>query len=121
MNLTEQGSFLMTLTIGEILGDVHREMEAQEEKWGVQEHPMVAPKSLLDEEHYERRANYWKAENDYRVKHGTLAWDGIVTEELYEALAETDPVLIEAELIQTAAVVCQMIAKIRRDRARAAE
>lgn len=123
MSWTSYDDYNLREDIGEILADVADEMGNQEEKWGVQEHPMVspAPGCLLDEEHYERRANDWKAENDFRVKRGTLAWDGIVAEELYEALAETDPVLIEAELVQTAAVVCQMIAKIRRDRARAAE
>ena len=38
------------------------------------------------------------------MQDGSLAWDGILLEEVYEGLAEIDPLLRRAELVQVAAV-----------------
>lgn len=91
-----------------VLGEIAGERLAQDEKWGEQNHPMhkspelaAIPNTVL--------ANLWKANNDSRVEEGALAWDGILLEEVYEALAETDPAKQREELIQVAAVAVAAI------------
>ena len=53
-------------------------------------------------------------DNDERVERGSLAWDGILLEEVYEAFAEEDPIKLRSELVQVAAVAVQWIAAIDR-------
>lgn len=54
-------------------------------------------------------ADAWKRTNALRVERGELAWDGILLEEVFEALAEADPAAMRAELVQAAAVIVNMI------------
>jgi hypothetical protein len=89
--------------------DVLDERRRQDQKWGIQNHPDVSEPDDPDYvamvvESSMDRAEHWKAENARRVEQGNLSWDGILLEEVYEALAETDPERKAEELIQVAAV-----------------
>lgn len=103
-----------------ILSEVDVELARQDEKWGEQNHPDVAPEGFdnfspeLQRASARERAEFWKTENAFRVGTDTLAWDGILLEEVYEALAEADPAKLRAELVQVAAVCVQWIAAIDR-------
>lgn len=108
-------------TTGRVLDEVSDERREQDEKWGEQNHPIHSTGSFaMRPEHFHDEADLWKRENDFRVKEGVVAWDGILLEEVYEALAETDPELQRAELLQVAAVAVAMIERIDRKQAEAA-
>lgn len=92
--------------------DIAQERLAQDEKWGEQNHP-IHENAQYPVPH-ENLADQYKALNDQRVREGTLAWDGILLEEAYEALAETDPVKQREELVQAGAVIVAMIECIDR-------
>lgn len=104
--------------------DVHAERLRQEARWGQQNHPdSYAADDRYTPASYSRSADYWKRVNAERVAEqnalGTppdrnSAWDGILLEEAFEALAETDPALRRAELIQVAAVAVAMIEALDR-------
>ncbi len=105
--------------VDRVLEDVYDERIRQEERWGEQNHPPLAPESA----HWARRILYgaeaeeWKRENASRVQGDALAWDGILLEEVYEALAEEDPTRIREELIQVAAVAVCWVQAIDRQEA----
>jgi len=103
----------------QVLVEVRQERDAQNERWGEQNHPSGggrAPEKAYA--YYAQRAADWKAINDARVANGTLGFDSILLEEVYEALAEEDPAKRRAELIQVAAVaVCEVEAIDRRSQA----
>lgn len=52
------------------------------------------------------QAKYW---TDFVSTTGEVTWRDILTEEVMEAYAEDDPLLIRGELVQVAAVVVKMI------------
>lgn len=88
--------------INDIASEVIEERLAQLEKWGEQTRP-----SHYDEVfrlQFSRAAERWKEINDARESETEVTWDGVLLEEVYEALAEEDPQRIRAELIQVAAV-----------------
>lgn len=96
-----------------IVREVRTERQRQDEKWGVQNHPMTLESSLHDAEHWQQVAAFWKKNNDFRVNQGNAlgltrdrncAWDGILIEELAETFAEERPGLQYAEAVQTAGV-----------------
>lgn len=91
-----------------VLGEVYNERDEQDKKWGEQNHPM-SPEGLDATEEAAECADFWKVINDLRQKNGQLSWDGILLEEVYEALSEDDPKKIRAELIQVAAVAVAMV------------
>jgi uncharacterized protein YdbL (DUF1318 family) len=98
--------------IYDIANEIAAEREAQVEQWGQQDHP--SSQSELDAKRAEKNANHWKGVNDTRVQAGTLTWDGILLEEVWEALAEQDPAARRAELIQVAAVAAAEVEAIDR-------
>jgi len=92
------------------------EVARQDELWGEQNHPVHGgprPIQWAAAEHKEE-ADRWKRRNDGRVESNTLGWDGILLEEVHEALAETAPEKQVEELIQVAAVALNMVASIHR-------
>ena len=95
----------------EILFEVWEERQRQNERFGEQNHP---DSDEDDRKAYEHEAIVWKRINDYRAKAGTLKWDGILLEEVYEALAESDPAKLREELVQVAAVAVAQIEDIDR-------
>lgn len=48
------------------------------------------------------------------AEHGGLTWRHILAEEMFEALAESDPAKLRAELVQVAAVAVQWVEAIDR-------
>ncbi|MEV5720647.1 hypothetical protein AB0L41_42850 [Amycolatopsis mediterranei] len=108
-----------------VLADVLAERARQDARFGRQDHPdgtgpdVVNPVSLaycigdaLDDA---RQAT------DRALSRGTVTFADILTEEAFEALAETDPAQLRAELVQVAAsAVCWIEALDRRAAALAA-
>jgi hypothetical protein len=92
-----------------ILKQVAAEREVQEETWGQQDHPNGTDTALWGE-----LADNAKAVNDTRSLVGKITWASILQEEVYEALAEEDPLPLRAELLQVAAVCVNWIEAIDR-------
>jgi len=101
-----------------LLEELYAELARQDEKWGLQNHPVFSS-SWPSDPHYNARlrSESWKAINDQRVSRGKLAWDGILFEEVEEALAEKFGTKdFETEMIQTAAVALAIADHSRRER-----
>lgn len=98
--------------ISDIVAEVALERVNQVERWGQQDHPSFI--SEMDRRQAQAKADYWKERNDSRVQRDLLAWDGILLEEVWEALAERDDVLRRIELIQVAAVAVAEVEAIDR-------
>lgn len=103
-----------------VVGDILAERAAQDERWGEQNHP-TWPSGLPDvPSQYATMAENWKHINGGNVEfYGEAFWDGILLEEVFEALGEVDPIKRRAELIQVAAVAACMAEQIDRDAAAA--
>lgn len=95
---------------------IGEELQAQHQKWGVQDHPLQGgffPER--SQAYYAVQANGWKAINDQRVKDNVIGWDGILIEETFEALEATDLDTAIEELVQVAAVAVQAILSLKRN------
>lgn len=104
-----------SLTQG-VLTEVRLERESQDEKWGVQDHPLLSPP--VEDDYlpvYGMTAEAWKTQNAERAEGGTLGWDGILLEEVYEAFGESDLQRARQELVQVAAVAVAAIECIDRN------
>lgn len=92
--------------------DVLDERERQDDKWGDQSH-------LPDGTAYDDSAEIREMAReltDEAAREGTLTWSAILLEEVYEAMAESDPVKLRAELVQVAAVAVAWVEAIDRRR-----
>jgi hypothetical protein len=92
-----------------ILDEIKAERARQDERWGEQNHPDMTggAQRVVREMFDEWAGNYREINNGAFNPCDTdrrLDWTGILLEEVYEALAESDPTKIRAELIQVAAV-----------------
>ncbi|PRY56469.1 hypothetical protein [Glycomyces artemisiae] len=117
-----------TLASGGVLTEIAAEQDAQHKKFGEQNHPDLDPHDFpsVARNEYAFRADRWKQINTRRAKDGCevknrdpevascTAWDGILLEEVYEALAEKDPEAQRAELVQVAAVAATWVEAIDR-------
>lgn len=102
-----------------VLIEVSAERARQDAKWGRQDHPdgtgpdhdnPVRLAATVGE-----AAVATRAATDRIHSHGTVTFAQILTEEFYEALAETDPAALRTELLQVAATaVCWAEALDRR-------
>lgn len=108
-----------------VLTEVHAERIRQDAKWGEQNHPTLWPAGATHER-YRELADDWKKRNDDRVRVANAAglpsdrnsaWDGVLLEEVFEALAESDPAKRRAELVQVVAVGVAMVEQIDREHA----
>lgn len=97
----------------EAMWDVLREVEAerhrQHAKWGEQNHP-----DGTGDERAQDRADAARYACDRATAEGRLTYRHIAEEEFAEALAETDPAKLRAELVQAAAVLVAWIEAIDR-------
>jgi hypothetical protein len=97
---------------------VSRELTRQIAKWGVQAHPdhtgagWNAAGQRQDGNHFAGLADLMKQVNDRHVAEDTLSWSTILQEEVYEALAESDPAALVDELVQVAAVAVAWVRDI---------
>lgn len=99
-----------------ILDDVLREVETSIEKHGNQygtplgtgRDAVVLSFAGYDQtaENLAQEAKSW---TDYMSDIGEVTWHDILTEEVMEAYAEDDPLLVREELVQVAAVAIKMI------------
>lgn len=107
-----------------IAREVLAERDRQDAKWGEQNHPDLHSGYLGLAETVESRlsehalfaelAGRYKQLNHIAALTATIDWTGILLEEVYEALAESDPALLRAELLQVAAVAQQWASAIDR-------
>lgn len=115
-----------------VLYEVARERSRQDAQWGEQNHPDgTGPRQPISigiaymgdvAAQMRRAANAAAGKVPGLEHHGPLTWRHILLEEVFEALAEDDPVKLRAELIQVAAVaVAQVEAIDRRSASPAAE
>jgi hypothetical protein len=105
-----------------ILDEILGERIRQEEKWGEQNHIDHWPDDLMLAA-FQLNAEIWKRVNAERVailnkedmpSDKNCAWDGILLEEVFEALEQIDSAKIRAELIQVAAVAVAWVEAIDR-------
>lgn len=98
-------------TMGRVLDDVERERMAQHRKWGEQHHPSGTPGmwrvTTLD-------ALSRKVACQMAADAGNVTWAHILTEEVAEALEESDPTRLRTELVQAAAVIVAWVEDIDR-------
>lgn len=101
-----------------VVFDVIAERHRQDNKFGIQDRPLHPATGFqwIYQGEYLSEANRMKQVNDYRNERGILGWDTILLEEVYEALAERDPLAQEAELLQVAAVAVAAVENSRRRR-----
>ena len=97
--------------IDAIAGEIAAERRRQVARWGRQDHPSVGPAGT---EPFVPVVERWRAVNDARMESGAHSWDAILLEEVFEALAEPDPLRRRAELVQVAAVAAAEIESIDR-------
>lgn len=95
-----------------IAAEVVQERVNQVQTWGQQDHPSSFGETAR--QYAEDRANEYKWTNAARVAGDVLTWDGILLEEVYEALAEKDDARRREELVQVAAVALAEIEAIDR-------
>jgi len=85
--------------IEDVLAEVRAERARQLAKWGVQHRP---DGTGADGSEYEARLMRIRCQEAEEA--GGAGWRSVLLEEVYEALAEADPVALRAELVQVAAV-----------------
>jgi len=82
-----------------ILGDVYAERVRQITKFGEQHRKDGTGGPVM-----QHKADEARACCEYLAKHGGADWRAVLLEEVFEAMAEDDPVKLRAELVQSAAV-----------------
>lgn len=89
-----------------VMARVSEERARQDDTWGEQHWPDGTDPSL-----YEPHAAQMKYINDH-MSPESHTWADIFLEEVYEALAETDPEKLKTELVQCAAVAVAWVEDI---------
>lgn len=90
------------------------ELQRQNVKWGEQNHPMISGSNAYRKS-FAVLAAELKRQNELHALTGSISWDAILREEVYEALEEDDPARAVYELIQVAAVALQAALSIQRN------
>ncbi|MFF1544141.1 NUDIX hydrolase [Streptomyces sp. NPDC058291] len=98
-----------------ILAEVQAERDRQDAKWGEQNHP-----DGTGSVHQREAAGLARMECEDAFAAGYGTWCHVLFEEVREALAESDPAKLRAELVQVAAVATAWIAAIDRRTAKEA-
>lgn len=108
--------------MNKILEEIQQERTRQDEKWGVQNHPILDP--LLLKRSGERMCEEYEIPSENRArqlveihaKRGDLTYMHILMEEISEAAScGTDTTELRKELIQSAAVLVAMIESLDRN------
>ena len=105
-----------------ILAEIEREVVRSTRKHGDQSHvPMgtaiyCLPLEFCGDdqtaENLAQQAQFWTDDRSLSKGDGTVTWRDILTEEVFEAYAEDNPLRLQEELVQVAAVVVKMIAAL---------
>lgn len=124
--------------VGDFAEQIDEERGRQLKKWGDQIHPDIDPRDIdiVTQRFYAHKAEIYREVNDERElpsrtvsrcsrcpaegNHIHTAWDFILLEEVFEALAEAaagDLDKLETELVQCAAVIAAWVYDIQRRRA----
>lgn len=108
-----------------VLSEVAAERVRQDAKWGVQDHPSIAPEVELAgpytrADHYGMLGEFFaRSRCEYRFRMGNGSYADILVEEVSEAICAPDDESRRAELVQVAAVAVAMIESIDRRAGRA--
>jgi hypothetical protein len=101
--------------------EIDAERQAQLGKFGEQHHPDLSGDATAQcdaREMFDQWAQNYRDINggtfDPRDPDRRLDWTGILLEEVYEALAESDPAKLRTELIQAAAVIAAWVSDLDR-------
>lgn len=94
----------------DVLGEVYTERERQDQCFGEQNWP-----SGTGDLSYKDAADTWRRLNDEQAKVEKLTFAGILMEEVFEALSESDSARLREELIQVAAVAVCWVEKLDRE------
>lgn len=86
---------------------VDAERQRQLAKWGEQHHP-----DGTGYEGSEGHAGFWRAKCERAFAEGDGTWGHILLEEVFEAIAESDPDKLRTELVQIAAVCAAWVTDI---------
>lgn len=92
-----------------VLNEVYAERARQDDKWGEQNH-----RDGTGDRRWRDAANHVRGEVDDDARYRRTTWNGVLREELFEALAESDPARLRAELVQVAAVAVAWVEAIDR-------
>jgi hypothetical protein len=87
-----------------VLADIDAERDAQDAKWGVQNH-----RNGTGTARQRMQANTARKVCDDAALIGIVSWANILDEEVAEAEAERDPAALRVELVQSAAVIVAWI------------
>ncbi len=101
----------------DVLREIVDERCRQYLKWGEQNHPNGTGPHIHPLRGYgsfESLTKLFQRETNDKTKSGTVTFADILLEEVFEALAETDPAKLRTELIQVAAVAAQWVEAIDR-------
>jgi hypothetical protein len=90
--------------------DLEDQLHRQIEKWGLQSHPDGTAENIVSR----ATSDNSRKRCDQAAEGGTVTWRHILTEEVDEAYAESDPVKLRKELIQVAAVALAWVEDIDR-------
>lgn len=122
--VVEQWLITAPQSVFEVVLDVVRERSAQDVKWGEQNLPDGTGPHTHPLEFHEARvfhndfapllARIATATTDQHAADGTVTYRDILLEEVFEALAESDPAKLRTELVQLAAVAVQWVEAINR-------
>lgn len=103
-----EGDFGVSGSLARVLADIAAERAAQDEMWGLGEHPDgTGPERAAAADRAKREVEEAKAGRG-------VTWRHILHEEVLEAFAEDDPALLRAELVQVAAVAVKWIQSLDR-------
>lgn len=104
--MTDRAKALNPLKTFDVLTEVMAERSQQDELWGEQNHPLTNPDydCLPDKfsDFHAAEAEMWRRISARRVQEGTIAWDGILREEVHEARAEW----LQVAAVAVAAIEC---------------
>lgn len=100
----------MTAATQRALDDVAAERDRQRSKWGQQ----TLPDGTGGEPWDQIERDTARQRCDQAMQAGQLQWRHVLEEEVAEALAETDPTALRAELVQVAAVAVQWVEALDR-------
>ena len=124
----ELEDYHLIMSTKSVLKEVRAEREAQEAKWGEQNHPWAGPEPKFEGQIQTPWTTWieqptWKFRSQQSAKdavalmtqEGTLGYCDILMEEIYEVLDEADIQAVRTELIQIAAVAVAAVESIDRN------